>query len=139
MTRLLFLESQPAIRCGLRMRFRVEPDLVVAGEAADGLAALSQASALRPDVVVVDIDSTGMDAVELIRAVRLVSSRSAVVALSFRDDPATRKRLQAAGATAFVSKHECADRLIQAIREVTGGEAERAPAPSRMRMRQGLI
>jgi len=140
MTRLLLVESQPAIRCGLRMRLNLEPDLMVLGEAGDGLAALAQASMLTPDVVLLDIEATGMDGIELIRALRAVSSQSAVIVLSFRDDAATRKRVQAAGAAGFVSKHEVGDRLIQAIREAAAGHHELAADAVRKRdVRHGLI
>lgn len=109
------------------------------GEAGDGLAALAQASMLHPDVILIDIESAGMDGIELIKAIRAVSSQSAVVVLSFRDDTATRKRLQAAGAAGFVSKHEYDDRLIQAIRQAAAGHHELAAEAVRQRnVRHGL-
>lgn len=139
MTRLLLVEGQPAIRCGLRMRLNLEPDVMLLGEAGDGLAALAQASMLHPDVILIDIESAGMDGIELIKAIRAVSSQSAVVVLSFRDDTATRKRLQAAGAAGFVSKHEYDDRLIQAIRQAAAGHHEpTADAVRQRNVRHGL-
>ncbi len=139
MTRLLLVEGQPAIRCGLRMRLTLEPDLMLLGEAGDGLAALAQAAVLNPDVVLLDIEATGMDGIELIKAIRAVSSHSAVLVLSFRDDAGTRKRVQAAGAAGFVSKHEVDDRLIQAIREAATGQHELAADAARQRnVRHGL-
>lgn len=117
MIRLLLVESQPAVRRGLQMRLRVEPDVTLVGETGDGLTALWQASILRPDVVLVDAESADIDGVRLITAMRSASPESAVVILSLRDDATTRKRLLAAGAVAFVSKHEFADRLLQAIRQ----------------------
>src|SRR5713226_5942240 len=118
MIRLLLVESQPAVRCGLRMRLKLEPDITVIGEPGDGLAALTQAAVLRPDVILVDIESTGMDSIRLIRAMHNASPESAMVALSLRDDVITRRRTAAAGAAIFVSKHEYGDRLLQAIRQV---------------------
>jgi len=123
MIRLLLVESQAAIRRGLRMRLTLEPDVTVIGEARDGLAALWQASILRPDVILVDTESADMDGVRLIAALRSVSPESAAVILSLRDDAATRRRLLAAGAVAFVSKHDHADRLLHAIRQAaTAGQ-----------------
>ena len=122
MIRLLLVEGQPAIRCGLRMRLKLEPDVTLLGEAGDGLAALAQASVLRPDVILLDIESAGMDGLELVKAIRATSPRSAVVVLSLRDDATIRRQAQAAGAAVFVSKHEYGDRLIQAIRLAAGGQ-----------------
>ncbi len=81
--------------------------MMLVGEAGDGLAALAQASVLRPDVILVDIESAGMDGIELIKAT-------------------IRRRAQTAGAAVFVSKHELGDRAIQAIRQAAG-ERERLP------------
>ena len=43
------------VREGLRMLLESEPDITVAGEAADGAEALTQTRLLDPDVVVMDI------------------------------------------------------------------------------------
>jgi DNA-binding NarL/FixJ family response regulator len=118
MIRLLLVENQPAIRFGLRMWLKLAPDVMVVGEAGDGLAALSQASVLRPDVILLEIESIGMDGIELIKAMRKAAPDSAVVVLSLRDDAATRRRAEVAGAAAFVSKHEYGDRLLPVISRV---------------------
>ncbi len=123
MIRLLLVESQPAIRSGLRMRLKLEPDVTVVGEADDMLAALSRAAVLRPDVILVDVESAELDTPGLIEAMRSVSPESVVVVLSLRDDAFSRDRALAAGATVFVSKHENGDRLLQAIRQT------RRPSP----------
>jgi DNA-binding NarL/FixJ family response regulator len=68
MIRVLLVEDQPAIRSGLRMRLKLEPDVAVIGEPTDGLAALAQTAVLRPDVILLDIESTDMDGVRLVRA-----------------------------------------------------------------------
>ena len=121
MIRLLLVENQPAVRCGLRMWFKLAADVSIVGEAGDGLAALSQASVLRPDVIVMGIDSIDMDAIGLIKAMHKTSPESAVVILSLRDDAVARRQVEAAGAAAFVSKHEYADRLLPAIRRAAAG------------------
>ncbi|MGQ0568719.1 MAG: response regulator [Armatimonadota bacterium] len=121
---LLLLEGQPAIRSGLRMWLTLSPDVTVVGEVGDGLAALSQASVLRPDVILMEIESIGMDGVELIKAMRKAAPESAVVVLSLRDDSFTRKRVEAAGAAAFVSKHEYGDRLLPTINRVAAPQHE---------------
>jgi DNA-binding NarL/FixJ family response regulator len=112
------------------MRLKLERDITVVGEAGDGLAALAQASVLRPDVILADVESARMDGVRLIDALRATSPGSAIVVLSLRDDPLTRKQAHAAGAAAFVSKHGPGDELICAIRRAAAGEQE--PLFSRM-------
>lgn len=113
------------------MWFKLAPDVAIVGEASDGLAALSQAAVGRPDVIVVGVDSIDMDGIGLIKAIRKASPESAVVILSLRDDAATRQRVVAAGAAAFVSKHDGEDCLLQAVRQAAVGEDEPSVKPER--------
>jgi DNA-binding NarL/FixJ family response regulator len=61
--RLLLVDNQPAVRRGLRMRFALEPDLEVIGEAGDATEAISLAQTLGPDVVLMDVDMSGIDGI----------------------------------------------------------------------------
>lgn len=101
------------------MQLELEPDLVVVGEAADGQEALALASQLDPDVVLMDIQMRGMDGISATRALA-ESGRPAVVILSLHDGTATRTLARAAGARAFVGKHETCDVLLDAIRGAAG-------------------
>jgi DNA-binding NarL/FixJ family response regulator len=127
MIRVLLVENRPAIRLGLRMRLKLEADVSIIGEPSDSLAALAQTAVLRPDVILLDIESTDMDGIRLIRAMQTASPASAIVILSLHDDSATRRRASHAGAAAFVSKHERGDGLLHAIRKAAGG----ATSPTR--------
>ena len=61
--RLLLVDNQPAVRRGLRVRFALEPDLEVIGEAGDATEAISLAQTLGPDVVLMDVDMSGIDGI----------------------------------------------------------------------------
>jgi len=118
------------------MRLQLEADVTIVGEARDGLGALWQASMLHPDVILVDAESADIDGVRLISAMRSASPESGVVILSLRDDAMNRRRLLAAGAASFVSKHEYGDRLIQAVRQAaTAGPVPAARALSAGRLK----
>ena len=117
MIRLLLVDDQPAVRRGLGMRLRLEPDIQVVGEASTGREALSLARALSPDVVLMDVEMPEMDGIEATAALRTMASQSAVVILSIHDDARTRVRAQAAGAVAFVEKRGATDSLLAAIRQ----------------------
>jgi two-component system, NarL family, response regulator NreC len=117
MIRLLLVDDQPAVRRGLGLRFHLEPDLEVVGEASTGTEALALAQTLTPDVVLMDIAMPGMDGIAATAALRRVVPQSAVVILSIHDDAQTRGRAQAAGAVAFVEKRGAIDSLLAVIRQ----------------------
>jgi len=120
MIRVLLVDGQPAARRGLRVRFHLEPDMQVVGEASTGSEALTLVKELKPDVVLMDIEMPGMDGIEATVALRTVVPQSAVVILSIHIDRQTRIRAQAAGAVAFVEKRGTTDTLLAAIRQAAG-------------------
>jgi DNA-binding NarL/FixJ family response regulator len=117
MIRVLLVDDQAIVRRALRVRFHLEPDLQVVGEASSGSEALTLAQTLTPDVVLMDIEMPGMDGIEATAALRRVVPQTAVVILSIYDDAQTRGRVQAAGAVAFVEKRGATDALLSAIRQ----------------------
>ncbi len=120
MIRVLLVDDQPVVRRGLRVRFQLEPDIQVVGEASTGSEALTLAQALTPDVVLMDIEMPVMDGIETTAALKTLVSQSAVVILSIHTDRQTRMRAQAAGAVAFVEKRGTTDILLSAIRQAVG-------------------
>jgi DNA-binding NarL/FixJ family response regulator len=116
MIRVLLVDDQAVVRRALRVRFHLEPDLEVVGEASTGSEALLLAQTLAPDVVLMDIQMPEMDGIEATAALRRVVPQSAIVILSIYDDAQIRLRAQAAGAVAFVEKRGATDALLSAIR-----------------------
>lgn len=115
--RVLVVEDRPEIRYGLEMRLDAEPDMQVVGLAADGLAALTLASEVLPDVVLMDVEMPALDGIETCRMLCERHPRMPVVMLSIHDDAGTQDRAALASAAGFVSKEEPVDRLLSVIRE----------------------
>jgi len=91
---------------------------VIAGRAdlVDRCARHPLARALRPDVVLMDLEMSGVDGILTIAALCKVVPHSAVVIFTLYDDAATRERARAAGAAAFVAKHQTEETLLAAMR-----------------------
>lgn len=115
--RILLVDDEQNVRKGLRMRLTLEPDIEIVGEAADGRAALDVARDTLPDVVVMDVKMSGMDGIAATSLIRESVPACAIVMLSMHDGVADRQRARAAGACAFVAKHEADRRLVDAIRQ----------------------
>jgi DNA-binding NarL/FixJ family response regulator len=117
MIRVVVVDDQPTVRQGLQMRLALEADIDVVGEAGDGAAAVNVAAALRPDVVLMDVEMPHGDGITATAALRASIPHCAVVMLSLHDDAQTQARARAAGAAAFVAKHDGETTLLAAIRQ----------------------
>ncbi|MFB9732483.1 response regulator [Ornithinimicrobium kibberense] len=103
--RVLVVDDHPVVRAGLTALLSVQPTLEVVGEAADGHAAIDQAAALRPDVVLCDLRlGQGPDGVAVTRALRARSSPPAVLILTTYDHDADLVRAVEAGAAGYLLK-----------------------------------
>jgi DNA-binding NarL/FixJ family response regulator len=128
--RVLLVDDQALVRGGLRMIIDAQPDLQVAGEAADGRDAIEAFHKLKPDVVVMDIRMPNLDGVEATR--RLAGPDSpyharVLVLTTFDLDEYVYAALRA-GASGFMLKDAPPADLAAAIRIVAAGDALIAPS-----------
>jgi DNA-binding NarL/FixJ family response regulator len=113
------------------MILNAEPDLEVAGEAGGGLAAVTNAEALKPDVILMDIRMPDLDGIEATRRiVRDEQSPRVLVLTTFDVDEYVYEALRA-GASGFLLKDAPEDQLLAAIRVVAGGGSLFAPSVTR--------
>jgi DNA-binding NarL/FixJ family response regulator len=118
MIRILLVDDQAIVRQGWTMRFALEPDIVVVGQAGNGREAIALATALQPDVVVMDVEMPVMDGIAALEELRGLPV--AAIIMSIHDNAEVRARAQAAGARAFIGKQEPFETLLSAIRRING-------------------
>lgn len=132
--RVLLADDQALLREGLRMMIDAQPDMQVAGEAADGAEAVTLANRLDPDVIVMDIRMPVMDGVEATRRIcagRGESETPKVVVLTTFDlDEYVVTALQA-GASGFLLKDASPSDILTGIRVVHAGDGLLAPSVTR--------
>jgi len=116
MIKILLVDDQATVREGLKMRFALEPDLRVIGEAGNGLEALEAARSLAPDVIVMDVEMPVMDGITAARQLQATLPHIGLVMFSIHDDVETRTWAQEAGAATFVQKDGSGENLLEAIR-----------------------
>ena len=117
MIRIVLVDDEATVRQGLRMLLQLEPDLDVVGEADNGAQAVALVQAVRPDVVVMDVEMPEMDGIAATSRLCQTVQSVAVVMLSIHGDVLTRGLAQAAGAAAFVEKQGSLEMLLDAIRQ----------------------
>jgi DNA-binding NarL/FixJ family response regulator len=131
--RVLLAEDQPIVRAGFRALLDAEPDLDVAGEAADGREAVAFARELRPDLVLMDIRMPELDGLEATRQItsdRTLNDTRVLVLTTFELDEYVFGALRA-GASGFLLKGGEPAELLSAIRLVAAGESLLAPSVTR--------
>jgi DNA-binding NarL/FixJ family response regulator len=120
---VLLVDDDALVRTGLRMVLSGDPDLSVVGEAADGAQALTAARAVRPDVVLMDLQMPVMDGVESTRRLRRLDGPPAVLILTtFHLDSYVLDALTA-GAAGYLLKDTAPRELARAVHVVAGGES----------------
>jgi DNA-binding NarL/FixJ family response regulator len=131
--RVVIAEAQGLVRAGFRALLERQDAIVVAAEAATGDEAVAAARAVRPDVVLVDMDLPGTGGLEAAREIldEAPAGATRVLMLMTSDgDDAVFGALRA-GATGLLLKDTEPDELVAAVRIVARGEAALAPAPAR--------
>ena len=131
MTRVLIVDDEALVRAGLRMILQSADDLEIVGEIDDGADAVAAVTAMRPDVVLMDIRMPRLDGLAATVAVRALDAPPAVVVLTTFDlDDYVFRALQA-GAAGFLLKDTPPRELVQAVRVVAAGESMLSPTVTR--------
>jgi two-component system response regulator NreC len=115
-----------------------QPDMAVAGEAADGDEAVRRARELRPDIALVDLTMPGIGGIKTIERIRQECPETRVLVLTMHDVPAYLRSALAAGASGYVVKRAADSELLSAIRGVHRGRTVLDPALAARVVQSGL-
>ncbi|WP_298038255.1 response regulator transcription factor [uncultured Microbacterium sp.] len=120
MIRVVIADDEAMIRSAVAALLRLEDDIDVVGECADGLQAVSMAEELQPDICLLDLEMPGLDGVEVAEHLRRsVATRCVVITRHAR--PGVLRRALASGVAGFLPKSRSADEVAEVIRRVAAG------------------
>jgi DNA-binding NarL/FixJ family response regulator len=126
--RILLVDDHAMVRRGMRDFLALHDDLEIVGEAADGAAAIEQAAALHPHVVVMDLLMPGVDGIDATARIKAADPDIEIVAITSFVEEARIVAALEAGASGFLLKDAEADELAAAIRAAASGEVHLDPA-----------
>ena len=132
MTTVAIADDQPLVRSGLRMILEGEPDIEIAGEAANGAEAVALVAASRPDVLLLDVQMPGLDGLEAMTRIAAMDTPTRVLMLTTFDLDEYVYHAMRAGASGFLLKDMPAEDIVTAIRQIAhGADALLAPSLTR--------
>lgn len=118
MIRVLVVDDHAILRDGIRSLLESQEDIVVVGEAADGLEAIEGAERLRPDIVLMDISMPKINGLEATRQIKDRFPEVKVLILTQHDNREYIAPALGAGASGYVLKRSGRREMLNAIRQV---------------------
>ncbi len=125
---VLLVDDHAVVREGYRLLLERAGDIHVVGEAADATSAVAQFTALRPEVVVMDIALPGVSGIDALREIRTGSPAARVLMFSMYEDVIFAQRALKAGAQGYVTKASAPATLVEAVRTVASGKMYLTPS-----------
>jgi len=118
--RVLLVDDNPIVRGLVRRTIEKRSKFTICGEAGDGMEAIEQAKALRPEVVVLDFSMPGMTGIEAAPLIRDVLHNACVILFTLYGNDVLRNEARRVGIDAVVSKADLGDELMKATKRVFG-------------------
>ena len=125
--RILICDDHALFREGVKTILSSQPDMEVIGEAVDGLKAVEMASALRPDVVLMDISMPLLKGFDATRRIHRILPDLHILILTIHDDEDLVARCLMEGAAGYILKDAPPAQLIYATQAVGRGERYLSP------------
>jgi DNA-binding NarL/FixJ family response regulator len=134
--RIVVADDHPVVRDGLRAILATEREFEVVGEAGDGAETIQQVTALRPDILLLDLEMPGMDGVEALRRLHDQMPEARVIVFTAFDTDDRILEAVRAGAQGYLLKGVPRQELFQAIRIVHAGGSLLQPVVASRLLRQ---
>jgi DNA-binding NarL/FixJ family response regulator len=126
--RVLIADDHPLFRHGIHALLDAVADVAVVGEATSGDEATAMASALQPDMILMDIQMPGINGIEATRRIVRESPHIRILMVTMFEDDASVFMAMRAGARGYVLKDAEKAEMLRAVRAVGSGEAIFSPA-----------
>jgi len=116
--RVLVVDDSEVVRKGICTILASDPSLTVCGEAVDGRDALEKATALQPDLIVMDVSMPNMNGLQATREIKRLLPDLDIVIVSQHDAPEMARQAINAGAREFITKSNVAAKLLAAVTRI---------------------
>ncbi|MEJ5249050.1 MAG: response regulator transcription factor [Caldilinea sp.] len=136
--RVFLADDHAVLRDSLKVFLSLHSDLVLVGEAGDGLETVRETLRAKPDVLVLDLALPTLSGLEVTQRIRRDLPACKIVVLTQYQDPEQALPVLRAGANGYVLKKSGGHEVVDAIRAVARGEAYLHPAIAQMVLEHSL-
>jgi len=136
MITIFLADDHPVVREGLRAILETQPDFAVIGESGSGADTVARVKALRPDVLLLDLEMPHMDGVEALRQIHQSAVGTRVLVFTAYDSDERILAAVQAGAQGYLLKGAPREQVFDAIRVVRGGGSLLQPAVASKLLKQ---
>ena len=120
--RVLVIDDDAMLAEALGLLFSRHPVFELVGCASDTREAVEMTASERPDVVLMDVELPGIDAVQIVRRIKAARLSTSVVAVTSVNDRAPASELLAVGASACIRKSRAVEDVLDVLRRAAAGE-----------------
>ena len=138
--RVIIADDQPVVRDGLRLAIeRSGKNIIIVGEASDGMEVLEAAKTRPPDVFILDITMPRLNGIETARELVRRFPGAKIIMLSLHDTRVMVEEALSAGARGFLTKETVTRNVVDAVVEVHAGRYYLSPAIAHFVVGAGLL
>ena len=121
MLKILVADDHPVVRQGIMRIIEDSPDMMVAGEADNGIEVISKVKGEDFDLILLDISMPGRDGLDIVRELKKLKPKLPILILTMHPEKYYGLRMMQAGASGYLTKQNAPFELIEAIRKVSQG------------------
>ncbi len=122
MIKVLLVDDHELITTAIKSLLNAADNITVIGVAESGEQSLLAIEAMRPDVVLMDVEMPGMGGAEACRRILKIHPEIKIIGLSQHDNNSVPKQLLKIGAVGFISKKSSSEEMIHTIHKVMAGD-----------------
>lgn len=120
--RVLLADDHAVLRSGLKLLLNGQDDFTVVGEAPTGLAVITLAEELQPDLILLDLSMPGLGGLETLPVIRERAPNSQILILTMHSEPGYLRQAIEKGAAGYILKKAADTELITAMKAVMRSE-----------------
>ncbi len=127
MINILIADDHPVVREGLKQIIAKSNEMTVAAEASNGQEVIEKVASNKFDVIILDIAMPGRDGFEVLKELKRIQPKTAILVLSIYPEDQIGIRVLENGASGYLNKESAPSELISAIIKIYNGRKYISP------------